>query len=241
MQEHFIYLFFFLQKWLQIYFIMQSHWNFKQRLVHWSWCRLCMCNIWIYAFYEGMPWPHLVVHHLDLYVLRLIADREIRRESYLILRVVSGPQHCALYLPFWHLAFLLRHCNAFVSTPQEDDVSGNLEFEKSKEPKHIRHLGHIVQCKLSSNGWISLSSELLTVRSFSSLTRSGEQGPSFWSRARFLPGLWGAARGGPGVQDWTVIPPSLLRPPFPHLLSLSPHPTHTSLLPQGVFFPLVPS
>ena len=87
------------------------------------------------------------------------------------------------------LAFLLRHCNAFVSTPQEDDVSGNLAFEKSKEPKHIRHLGHIVQCKLSSNGWISLSSELLTVRSFSSLTRSGEQGPSFWSRARFLPGL----------------------------------------------------
>ena len=102
MQEHFIYLFFFLKKWLQIYFIMQSHWNFKQHLVHWSWCRLCMCNIWIYAFYEGMPWPHLVVHHLDLYVLRLIADREIRRESYLILRVVSGPQHCALYLPFWH-------------------------------------------------------------------------------------------------------------------------------------------
>ena len=83
----------------------------------------------------------------------------------------------------------LGHCNAFVSTPQEDDVSGSLEFEKSKEPKHFPHLGHIVQCKLSSNGWISLSSELLTVRSFSSLTRSGEQGPSFWSRARFLPGL----------------------------------------------------
>ena len=92
----------------------------------------------------------LQVHHLDLYVLRLIADREIGGESYLILRVVSGPQHCALYVPSaeWHFAFLLRHCNAFVSTPQEDYVSGNLAFEKLK---HIPHLGHNVLI------WLDLS------------------------------------------------------------------------------------
>ena len=86
---------------------------------------LCFLRRYVVAPFE--------LQHLDLYVLGLIADREIERESYLILRVVSGPQHCALYAADakWHLAYFLRHCIAFVSAPQEDYVNGDLEFEKN--------------------------------------------------------------------------------------------------------------
>ena len=92
----------------------------------------------------------LPVHHLDLYVLGLIADREIERESYLILRVVSGPQHCELYDPDakLHVAFFLslRHCIAFVSSPQEDDESVNIQFKKWKRAQ--THPTHGTQCPM---------------------------------------------------------------------------------------------
>ena len=81
----------------------------------------------------------LQVHHLDLYVLQLIADREIGRESYLILRVVSGPQHCALYVPSaeWCFAFF---SGIAMHLFQENDVKS--WKRKARELKHILHLGH---------------------------------------------------------------------------------------------------
>ena len=46
---------------------------------------LCFLRRYVVAPFE--------LQHLDLYVLGLIADREIERESYLIRRVVSAQTH----------------------------------------------------------------------------------------------------------------------------------------------------
>ena len=46
---------------------------------------LCFLRRYVVAPFE--------LQHLDLYVLGLIADREIERESYLIRRVVSAHTH----------------------------------------------------------------------------------------------------------------------------------------------------
>ena len=50
---------------------------------------LCFLRRYVVAPFE--------LQHLDLYVLGLIADREIERESYLIRRVVSPRTHAHTY------------------------------------------------------------------------------------------------------------------------------------------------